>query len=349
MKRQPTIAEVGVYPPPYGGISVHIERLCDVLHQRGIAYQIYDENGESGPKKRTVIPIGQVESWCRKYLFQRNADIVHNHFLRWQVRFLLSLLRLKGKKVVHTIHSMRNDGEGFDFIQKLLIKVTALLSDHFIAVSEEVEQKLLEIGIPQQKISVIPAFIPPPEGEPTPLPAYVEQFVARYATLIVANGGIGNHYEGVDLYGADLCVELFLELAQQNENCGFIYAITHIVDRKSLDELKERLAAYNLTDRFLFLEEKMPLHPLIRAASLFVRPTASDGDAISVREALYVGTPVVTSDVVRRPAGARLFKNRDLADFKQACLDELEQQRDLSAYREQQGQYVEHLLNVLLK
>jgi len=346
MKKQRSIAEIGVYPPPYGGISVHIERLCDTLEDRGIDYRIYDENGDQGLKKKQVVPIAGVESWCRSYLFQKNEDIIHNHFLRWQVRFLLSLLRLKGKKVIHTIHSMRNDGDQFGFVYRLLIKVTAALSHHFVAVSEEVEQKLLSLGIPSNKISVIPAFIPPPEEE-VELPDYVRDFVDQNPTLIVANGGIGNYYQGVDLYGADLCVDLCIELAKENPNFGFVYAITHIVDSGALDTFRDKLSEHGVQDRFLFIEEKMPLYPLIGLASLFVRPTASDGDAISIREALYLGTPVVTSDVVRRPEGVRLFETRNLEAFKQACLAELESPRDLGPYREQQGRYVEELMELL--
>lgn len=348
MKKQRSIAEIGVHPPPYGGISVHIERLCDTLDQRGIAYRIYDENAHKGPKKRPVASIGNVEQWCRKYLFQKNEDIIHNHFLRWQVRFLLSLLRLKGKKVVHTVHSLRNDGEHFHLFYRLLIRLTALLSNHFIVVSKEIEQKLLQLGIPGRKISVIPAFIPPinEESEKT-VPSYVTEFIDHHPILIVGNGGIGNQYEGVDLYGADLCVDLFIELAKDNKNYGFLYAITHIVDPKYLETLKGKLAMHGLEKHFLFIEEKMPLYPLIHLASLFVRPTASDGDAISVREALYFGTPVVTSDVVHRPDGVQLFENRNLQAFKEACLIALHETKDLMQFKKQQEQYVEQLLKIL--
>ena len=125
------------------------------------------------------------------------------------------------------------------------------------------------------------------------------------------------------------------------------YAITHIVDPSALEKFQSKLSEHGMDDRFLFIEEKMPLYPLIRLASLFVRPTASDGDAISIREALYFGTPVVTSDVVRRPEGVGLFETRNLDGFKQACLAELGSRRDLSAYGAQQGRYVEELFEIL--
>ncbi len=50
---------------------------------------------------------------------------------------------------------------------------------------------------------------------------------------------------------------------------------------------------------------------IIARSDLFVRPTLSDGDAISVREAIAMDTPVVASDVVARPEGTLCFKTGD--------------------------------------
>jgi glycosyltransferase involved in cell wall biosynthesis len=50
--------------------------------------------------------------------------------------------------------------------------------------------------------------------------------------------------------------------------------------------------------------------------------TFSDGDAISVREAIALGTPVVASDVVSRPTETVCFKTGDAQDLvsKIECL-----------------------------
>jgi hypothetical protein len=50
-------------------------------------------------------------------------------------------------------------------------------------------------------------------------------------------------------------------------------------------------------------------------SDLFVRPTNTDGDAISVRESIFYKIPSVVSDVVPRPQGTTLFHNRDANDF----------------------------------
>ena len=50
-------------------------------------------------------------------------------------------------------------------------------------------------------------------------------------------------------------------------------------------------------------------------SDLFIRPTSTDMEGISVKEALYVGTNVVASDVCIRPKECILFKKRDQEDL----------------------------------
>lgn len=350
MARTKTIAEIGVYPPPVGGISIHVARLCDHLEQQDVPFIIYDGNGDNGVKDRAVIPIPEVEQWSWRYLRQRNEDIIHNHFLRWQMRFALSLLKLKGKRIIHTIHSLRNDGEHLGFAQKMMVRLTGLLSDHFIAVSEEIKDKLLELHIPERKISVIPAFIPPGEKEAAvQIPDYITAFFDRYPRVITANGGVGNLHNGHELYGLDLCLDMFIQLAREDQELGFVYCITHVVDEDILERYKERIIAHGLESRCLLVQEKVPFYPLLQRSALFVRPTASDGDAISLREALYFGTPAVASDVVKRPNGVITFANRDSHDLILTCREVLHHPiPNPEQYRLEQEQYVQQTLDVLL-
>ena len=49
---------------------------------------------------------------------------------------------------------------------------------------------------------------------------------------------------------------------------------------------------------------------------LFIRATTTDGDSVSLREALYFGAPILASDVVPRPDGVMLF-NLEKDDLSQ--------------------------------
>jgi hypothetical protein len=79
---------------------------------------------------------------------------------------------------------------------------------------------------------------------------------------------------------------------------------------------KEQIKKRQLTEKFLLVNEKVSFVKLIQMSDLVVRGTNSDGDALTVREALCLKKPVVASDVVKRPEGVILFKNRSVDDLE---------------------------------
>ena len=63
----------------------------------------------------------------------------------------------------------------------------------------------------------------------------------------------------------------------------------------------------------------------VARSDLFLRTTQYDGDAISVREALWLGTPVIATDNGMRPAGVRLVPIGDVDALTSAMLEQLDQ------------------------
>ena len=80
---------------------------------------------------------------------------------------------------------------------------------------------------------------------------------------------------------------------------------------KYLEALQQRLAEAGLSSRVL-ISFDLPLMPAFRHDVILLRPTRTDGDALSVREALHAGVPVIASDAVPRPPGARTFPVDDI-------------------------------------
>jgi hypothetical protein len=50
-------------------------------------------------------------------------------------------------------------------------------------------------------------------------------------------------------------------------------------------------------------------------SSIVLRPTLTDGDALTIREALYLKKIVIASDIVKRPAGTFLYKTGQSSDL----------------------------------
>ena len=85
--------------------------------------------------------------------------------------------------------------------------------------------------------------------------------------------------------------------------------------RQYVARLEAQLEEVGLRDRAIIAFE-LPLLPAFRHDVLYLRPSRSDGDAVSIREALHAGVPVVASDVVERPAGVTLFPSDDVQELR---------------------------------
>ena len=82
-----------------------------------------------------------------------------------------------------------------------------------------------------------------------------------------------------------------------------------------VEKYKRKIAEYHLEKNILIWEESLSFVRLILESDLVLRATNTDGDALSLREALFFEKTVIASDVVDRPAGTVLFRNRDANDL----------------------------------
>ena len=90
----------------------------------------------------------------------------------------------------------------------------------------------------------------------------------------------------------------------------------NIGDYEYFKKLQQQIKQKKIENNILFITEPLPeVYPIWMKSDVFVRSTCTDGDALSIREAMYFKVPVVTSDAVPRPEGVVLFKNRDVQVF----------------------------------
>ena len=85
----------------------------------------------------------------------------------------------------------------------------------------------------------------------------------------------------------------------------------------------------------MFIDQPHSYFELLKNVDVFVRNTSTDGDALSVKEALYLNKPALCSDVVDRPAGTILFRYSDDASFTRALEEAKTVNRKNDGEREQ--------------
>jgi glycosyltransferase involved in cell wall biosynthesis len=298
-----TILQLGPYPPPHGGVETNLVAIRRYLRARGIPCAVVNLTRHRRPDADDVYyprtPLGVVA-----LLLRLPADVIHFHVggTIWPRLLGLGLFccLLPGRKVVLTCHSGGYPASeagrrarpasfaGFVFRR----------FDRIIAVNQELEALFVKFGVRPERIRVIrpDAAGPRPEG---PLPAPLAAFYAAHHPVLVAAAGLEPEY------GLPVQIDALARVRERFPGAGLVIAGSGRLER----ELREYLDRSPCREHVLMTGD-LDHDVMLRAmadADVFLRTTAYDGDAISVREALHLGVPVVATDNGMRPAGVRLM------------------------------------------
>lgn len=303
---------IGSYPPPLGGVSVFVKRYGHELARAGHAVDTLDPTRLS---KRELY---------RRLLRARRYDLISLNFPSIYIMTALLALGLAGRTefVEHNWRLL----ERWNALERRLYSIFLKHCRELLLVAPHLQTYHREHGIhlPAAKTRIRHAFIPPPpEDEPRILDSYsaeTRDFLSRRRPLLVANGFRITLREGVDLYGLDMCVELTRALVRIYPDIGLLFALAEIGDPDYYARILRQIDAHGIARNFHLLTGQKEIWPLFKRADLMLRPTSTDGYALSVAEALHFGCPVLASDAAPRPPAAHLFATRDQPDFQQKCL-----------------------------
>ncbi len=306
---------IGPYPPPYGGVSMHIKRL-KALFSGEFNIDIVDESRE---RKQGIFNLRSLNIF--KYLNKVfKTDIVHIHSGKFFFRMLhFSAASLFLKKKIITIHGYE-PGRGANI--RPMDRFILNNCNKVIFVSKE-----LADAFNVKHYIINEAFLPPDVTSEAEIPIevinWIEQRKEQGYKIAVANAWRLDKHEEEDLYGLDLCIMA----AKNNKENGIKTATIFVVSDRSgvikTEQYKNMISEFALEDRFLVWEAPLSFIKLIIHTDIVLRPTNTDGDALTVREGLFLGKPVVASDVVIRPEGTKLFKTRDAESLARAIAEVL--------------------------
>lgn len=292
---------------PYGavgGVSVHIKRLSALLTP---TYNVsFVDESPLGYSK------GEIFNIRSKNIFQylklvRKADIVHIHSGVSVLRiFHILAAFFFGKKSIVSYHTIYNlPSKQAIFINRLFLPFT----DKVICVTEEINTILK----PKNGI-VLPAFVPPIIENEAELPEIVNAVIEKNKEkkLLVSNAFRLDLHKGLDLYGMDLMLDVARKIRTENLNYKIIFIVADNNDEAGLfKKYTEIIKTENLESEISLLPKPISFVRLMQLSDVVVRPTASDGDALTIREALFLNKPIIASDVTIRPEGTILFENRN--------------------------------------
>lgn len=309
---------MGPYPPPRGGVSVHIKRLEEELHNHGVTVQIIDTNmrdNSCGWIKRRLNHL----KWVLKVLICTRTDIIHIHGGSLEKRALVIFIaRLYKIKTVVSFHSLRDEFAQMNFWQRCLLSYVVNHTDHIIAAGDNERDKLVKWFHCEKRLCVITAYIPPKRVE-TRLPAQLAEFLRNHKFIISANASNMDFYKGQDIYGLDMLVELCGRLSFQMD-VGFVYCLTRLTNKDYFEKIRARIKELKIENLFFIVLDSIEFWPVLEKSHIFIRPTCTDSYGVSVAEALTIGIPSIASDACNRPEGTLLFQSRDSEDlYNKVC------------------------------
>lgn len=296
---------VSPMPPAVGGISISTARLRDRLLQDGYDVDTYNLQIKTAS---WIHPLWQIINtlFLPAYiLFSKPYDIIHLHVSGYWRRVYVKMVHrlFKGAMIVSTVH-----GDLKYYLERPLADHVMAMGDRIICVRpgdcelfpEHIRGKAVEI----------PAFIMPTSDSITKevLPGDVESFLSDVADgglpLLLFNGSVVLSKPYNDLYGIEDFARLIVALNENKVRVAALVIINDsIFDNRKNDFIGKIERILSPCSGVKICKNKhFSLLPILnRENIIYVRPTKTDGDSLSVREALSLGASVVASNVAQRP------------------------------------------------
>lgn len=304
----------GFYPPPFAGEPVHVKQLAQLLRDHGLSVEILNLNRHARSSSEYHSARRRWALLWKLFTLADRTSILHLHTnghsrKSWLMILVASLVaRLRGTRAVLTLHSGLLPGyvSGFGGARRRLGRWILGSFTRVVCVNSEISRAVQRLGIAGGRIIVIPAFLgvagtaelAPPD----------RMLIREFRPLLVAVAGGEQDPER----GLAIVLRAVQQLVALIPGLGAVLMGWQVgpKTRPLIEEL-------GLVRRAVCLGEVSHDRCLafLRAGDVVVRSTFVDGDAITVREALAFGVPVVASDTDFRPDGATLFRKGDVDDL----------------------------------
>ncbi|MEX2526792.1 MAG: glycosyltransferase [Gemmatimonadota bacterium] len=313
-------AMLSAVPPPYGGVTVNVDRLLSRFHAEGLPVRLYEQTGKRDDE-RHIVPLSRSPLATLKLLATLSESVLHLHTNHVRaIMAVTALLRLRGRGYIVSFqsHAPMRAYNTMGPTQRALFRRTLRGALGVVAVGREIRAWVLEMGVPEGRVLWVPGFLLPSRRELAPgaVPPHVAAFVAGRSPVIGSHGAFGYLVEGIHIYSFDVLAQAIARWARRWPQAAFYSLVSHTYDEDHRHEILQMRRELGLEDRWMLVEEPFPAAALFRQTDIFLRPTTTDGDSVSVRECLHLGVSVVASDAVVRPEGVVIFRDRDVDDLE---------------------------------
>ncbi len=304
----------GFYPPPFAGEPIHVKQLAEFLRQRGLQVDILNLNRHASSSQEYLNAPGRWGILRMLIGLPDRSTILHLHtnghnWKSWLMIVTAALTaRFKGTPAILTIHSGLFPGyvAPFGRPRQALARWALHRFTTVVGVNAEIGRAIHGLGVHTGHFTVIPAFLGVATG--AALAPSDRALIQDRRPLVVVVGGGDRDPE----LGLPVVVETLPHLVRQFPALRAVFVGWQVGPK-----VRPLIATRGLAEHAVSVGEVSHERCLgfLQEADVVVRSTFADGDAITVREALALGVPVVASDTAFRPPGVILFRKGDVRDL----------------------------------
>jgi glycosyltransferase involved in cell wall biosynthesis len=308
MKQQPGVVMLmRQFYPRTGGYQNQALRLASALVKRNIPIHVVTQrHGTLSPYEvYQQIPIHRVFAFPTGHL--ASGSYLISSFL-WMVR---------NRHKFHIIHANRSSSGlvagliGFVLRKRVLYKLTRgdeveakgfrttwlgrlkigclkRTVDKFVAITEEIEESLRQIGIPARKLAKIANGIPLDDFSQSYDKGHVKAEIGWSGKTIVVTF-VGRL---VQAKGVDWLIEVWQHVARQHRQARLLI----VGDGPERTALETKAQALGIMNTVAFVGRQTEVFKFLAASDVFVLPSRQEGTSNALLEAMSQSLPVVVAD-----------------------------------------------------
>jgi len=296
---------MGAFPPPYGGVQVHMVELREYLLRSGHECLGINLTRHRRPEAEGIFYPRTALGVLWLLSFRLRYDVIHLHIggelpLRL-VALCFACSCIPGKRVFLTFHS-----GGYSATEQGKASKPASIQgfvlrrlDGLIAVNEDIASVFLRYGVSPNRVHVISPWAVPSADASSPIPANLQQFMKSHSPLLTTVGLLEPEYD------LGFQIDAFARVLERWPQAGLLIVGSGHLEGQLRQQIQSKPYAAHVRlcgdlPRAITLQ-------VIQASSAFLRTTRYDGDALSVREALHLGVPTIATENGMRPHGVILI------------------------------------------
>lgn len=296
---------LGQYPPHIGGVSSHTYLLSRELVKRGddvyvLTYPHQDITDVDGVKVETA-PAPNIKG-LRGLFFTISSffkligmvrrlkiDLIHAHFLLPPGLIGVCVGSIMGKETAVTAHGSDLMIQAENPLLRRLIKFTLKSADYVLVVNQNLQEKVLELGVNPDKVHVTPNAVDVEKFNP--------QNQELPPDLEMSSDKVLHSDKPVLLFVGNLVFQKGVKyLLDAKKLMNTPAELVVVGDGPLKQELEMKVHSDQIRD-VVFVGARRDVEKIMPSADVFVLPSVSEGSPITILEAMASGLPVVATRV----------------------------------------------------